>query len=121
MVSRFSHMSMFRLLVEDRRNMFYGESPKFIHCVKKVTFNSPVVCVGNGASHVNQSDQRQRQQQHNIKNVKHDDGRIRRQDVVCSEGRGGVGDGGVGADQTETGARQTYFWCLSPTGFGFTR
>ena len=28
MVARFSHMSMFRLLVEDRRSMFYGELPK---------------------------------------------------------------------------------------------
>ena len=34
MVARFSHMNMFRLLVEDRRSMFYGESPKLIHSAK---------------------------------------------------------------------------------------
>ena len=34
-VSRVSHMNMFRLLVEDRRSMFYGESPKLIHSVEE--------------------------------------------------------------------------------------
>ena len=65
-----------------------------IHGVKKVTFNPSVGCFGNGASHVNQIDQRQ--QQHNIKHDKHDDDRIRRQDVVCVEGTEGAGVGGVG-------------------------
>ena len=73
MVSRFLHMNMFRLLVEDRRSMFHGESTKLIHCVKKVTFNSSVVCVGNGASHANRINQRQ---QHINNDNKHDDGRI---------------------------------------------
>ena len=91
MISRFSHMSMFRLLVEDRRNMFSGKSQKVIHSVKRVTFNtSSVGCVGNGASHVNRNDQ------HNINHGKHDDDRIRRQDVVCLEGTEGAGVGGVG-------------------------
>ena len=63
MVARCSHMNMLKLLVEDRRSMFYGESPKLIdmnierarqrttqpESVKKVSFNSSVVCVGNGA------------------------------------------------------------------------
>ena len=73
--------------------MFLCESPKVIHGVKKVTFNPSVGCFGNGASHVNQIDQRQ--QQHNINHDKHDDDRIRRQDVVCVEGLEGVGDSGA--------------------------
>ena len=48
------------------------------------------------ASHVNRTDQRQ--QQHSINHDKHDDGRTLRQDVVCVEDRGQVGDGGIGAD-----------------------
>ena len=58
-----------------------------------MTFNSSVVCVGNGASHVNRINQRQ---QHNNNGNKHDDGRILWHDVVSvvGEGNGGVGHGG---------------------------
>ena len=71
--------------------MFYGEPLKLIdmniewvrqrtmqpESVKKVSSNSSVVCLGNGALYVNRSDQQQ-----NNNDNKHDDDRIRWHDVV---------------------------------------